>query len=89
MKSPTTREFWRLFDRLPKKTRFQAVLAYHRWRTAPYHSSLQYKRVGHAVAAYSVRISRDWRALGLKTDEIVTWFWIGSHAEYDKLLQEE
>ena len=35
MNSRTTRQFWKLFDRLPKKVRFQAVLAYHRWRTDP------------------------------------------------------
>ena len=89
MKSRTTRQFWKLFDRLPKKVRFQAVLAYHRWRTNPYHSSLQFKRVGKVVPVYSVRIGRNWRSLGLKKDEVVTWFWIGSHSEYDKLLQEE
>ncbi len=35
---------------------------------------------------YSVRISRGYRALGLRDGDLVTWFWIGSHADYDKLL---
>ena len=35
---------------------------------------------------YSVRAGLHWRAVGIKTDNTVVWFWIGSHAEYDKLL---
>jgi len=35
---------------------------------------------------YSVRIGRGWRALGLLEEETVTWFWIGSHADYDRLI---
>jgi hypothetical protein len=34
----------------------------------------------------SVRISRGYRALGLRDGDLVTWFWIGSHTDYDKLL---
>jgi len=28
-----------------------------------------------------------YRALGLLEDEEITWFWIGTHAEYDRLLE--
>lgn len=35
---------------------------------------------------YSVRVSKDYRALGIRKDDTVIWFWIGSHAEYDDLL---
>jgi len=27
-----------------------------------------------------------YRALGVEIDEGMLWFWIGTHAEYDKLL---
>lgn len=27
-----------------------------------------------------------WRALGILENETVTWFWIGSHAEYERML---
>ena len=27
-----------------------------------------------------------WRALGRRDGNTVTWFWIGSHAEYDRLI---
>jgi hypothetical protein len=35
---------------------------------------------------YSARVSLGWRALGLLEGDTVTWFWIGSHADYEKLL---
>jgi hypothetical protein len=36
---------------------------------------------------YSVRIGIGYRALGLREEDRVFWFWIGSHAEYDELLK--
>jgi len=27
------------------------------------------------------------RALGLLEDEEITWFWIGTHADYDRVLE--
>jgi hypothetical protein len=44
------------------------------------------KRVHAIQPIYSVRIARGYRALGLRDGDLVTWFWIGSHADYDKLL---
>jgi hypothetical protein len=38
---------------------------------------------------YSVRVGRAWRALGLRRDyDRMVWFWIGSHADYDRLLSQ-
>ena len=34
----------------------------------------------------SVRIGRSYRALGIRQQDEVTWFWIGPHAEYDQLV---
>ncbi len=36
---------------------------------------------------YSARVTRDYRTLGLLEGEGITWFWIGSHAEYDRLIR--
>lgn len=35
---------------------------------------------------YSVRITDDYRALGLRDGDEMIWFWIGGHAEYEHLL---
>jgi hypothetical protein len=29
-----------------------------------------------------------YRALGLLEDDEITWFWIGTHAQYDRLLEQ-
>ena len=35
---------------------------------------------------YSVRISTDYRALGVLGRDAIVWFWIGPHHEYDRML---
>jgi hypothetical protein len=35
---------------------------------------------------YSVRIDRDWRAVGAVHQGAMVWFWIGPHDEYERLL---
>ncbi|MGC1393797.1 MAG: hypothetical protein WA828_05910 [Coleofasciculaceae cyanobacterium] len=34
----------------------------------------------------SVRAGQGYRALGLEVEKGILWFWIGSHATYDKLI---
>jgi len=41
------------------------------------------KRVGNY---WSVRVGFHYRALGVTIEGGVLWFWIGTHAEYDKLI---
>jgi hypothetical protein len=33
-----------------------------------------------------VRIGRSYRALATEVDEGLLWFWIGSHADYDRIV---
>lgn len=35
---------------------------------------------------WSVRAGLDYRALGVEVEGGISWFWIGTHAEYDKLI---
>jgi hypothetical protein len=35
-----------------------------------------------------VRVTKGYRALGLRQGETIVWFWIGSHAEYERLLRQ-
>jgi hypothetical protein len=35
---------------------------------------------------YSVRVGIGYRAVGVLEDDVIVWFWIGSHAEYNGLL---
>jgi hypothetical protein len=34
-----------------------------------------------------VRVGLRYRALAVEADDGLLWFWIGSHADYDKLLR--
>lgn len=87
MKSSTTKDFRKQLNQLPVSVQEQANKAYERWKTDPYHPSLQFKRVSQRQPIYSARISLNYRALGLLEKEHIYWFWIGTHAEYDELLK--
>ena len=52
----------------------------------PNHPGLQFKQVHSTRPIYSARISLDYRALGILEGDEMIWFWIGSHADYDRLL---
>lgn len=49
----------------------------------PRHPSLRLKK---AHSYWSVRVGRDYRALGRDVDDGILWGWIGPHDEYDKIL---
>jgi len=88
MKSHTTKRFREAFRGLPKHIQRQAREAYKLFLQNPYHPSLRFKQVHPTRPIYSVRVSRDYRAVGVRDRDEIVWFWIGSHAEYDKLLSQ-
>jgi hypothetical protein len=49
----------------------------------PQHPSLHFKRVGRF---HSVRVGAHYRALAVDAPDGVLWFWIGSHADYDRIV---
>ena len=86
MQSRATRQFWRLFSELQPEVRQNAKRAYRIFQGNPTHPSLQFKKLEGEDNIYSVRIGLDYRALGVMNHDRVVWYWIGSHAEYDKLV---
>ena len=86
MKSVATRRFWDLFQALPSEVQDLAVKNYHLWRQNPQHPSLRFRRLQGSQNRFSIRIGDHYRALGELTDEKITWVWIGTHAEYDRLV---
>ncbi|MBX7235703.1 MAG: hypothetical protein K1X65_15050 [Caldilineales bacterium] len=87
MKSYTRASFWKAYWALPPEVRQRAKEAYRLWRQNPAHPGLRFKQVKPNAPVYSVRIGLNHRALGLLKDDTITWFWIGSHDEYDRLLR--
>ena len=88
MKSRTTAGFREAFAGLPAAIQEQARRDYQRFLHDPWTPSLRLKRVHANLPIYSVRIGKFYRALGRKDESGIVWFWIGSHADYDKLLSQ-
>ncbi|MGM0368754.1 MAG: hypothetical protein ACQEP2_09370 [Actinomycetota bacterium] len=36
---------------------------------------------------FSLRISKDYPAVGIQQNNQIIWFWLGSHNDYDNLLK--
>jgi hypothetical protein len=86
IESRTTRSFRKAFVSLPQDIQAQARRAYRLFRTDPAHPSLRFKKVEQSEKVYSVRIGLGYRALGTLEGSTILWFWIGSHADYDRLI---
>ena len=88
MNSELTSEFIGLFRQLPNRIQKTAKKNYRLWKQNPLHPSVEFKKLKTDTAVYSVRAGIGWRALGvMKDSDTIVWFWIGSHADYDKLLK--
>ena len=83
MNSRAVPSFWDGFDRLPEKIQIAARKQYALWRQDPHHPSVRFKRVGEF---WSARVTGSYRALGVLDGDTVVWFFIGTHAEYERLL---
>ncbi len=79
-----TGQFWSCYRRLPKEIRQLADRCFELLRTDPRHPSLHFKNIGRLR---SVRVGLRYRALAVEQDADLVWFWIGSHADYDKLIR--
>jgi hypothetical protein len=86
VKSNANARFWELFRQLPADVQDQARGAYRTFALNPKHPGLRFKRVSQVRPVYSVRVNRDYRALGILQDDAITWYWIGNHRDYDRFL---
>ncbi len=86
MISKTTKRFRNAFADLPDDVRRQAQRIYRLFAGDPNHPSIRFKKIHGTESIYSARISLDYRALGVLHGKYIIWYWIGTHAEYDKQL---
>jgi hypothetical protein len=83
--SKTHEDFWAGFEALPIPVQKQARKQFQLWRKNPFATPLHFKELFPDV--WSVRINQNYRALGRRRENLIVWFWIGPHAEYDQLLK--
>lgn len=86
MKSAVLPSFWAEYRQLSNAVRQSARKAYRLWEENPFHPSLHFKCINSDEGIWSVRITRSYRALGILEGETVTWFWIGSHDDYERFF---
>jgi hypothetical protein len=86
MKHRALPRFWRHYRQLPEEARDVADKNFGLLKSNPRHRSLHFKKVNDERKLWSVRIGAHYRALGVEKPDGIVWFWIGTHAEYDKLL---
>ncbi|MDX2129984.1 MAG: hypothetical protein SFU91_13205 [Chloroherpetonaceae bacterium] len=88
MKSQLTNSFLKCFAGLPPEIKNLARKNYKLWKENPRHPSLHFKLISNDDSIWSVRIGNNNRVLRLKEDDVITWFWIGSHSDYDKIIKD-
>jgi len=83
LKHCASSDFWACYRKLPVSIQEQADTHFALSKENPSHPSLHFKKAG---GYRSVRIGMHYRALAVEVPEGLLWFWIGSHADYDKIL---
>ncbi|MEQ1614115.1 MAG: hypothetical protein ABL904_15320 [Hyphomicrobiaceae bacterium] len=84
MKHHASPDFWHAHDALPVSVRHLADKNYALLKADPQHPSLHFKKVG---SNWSVRVGLRYRALAVEVVDGLLWFWIGPHAEYDRIVR--
>lgn len=83
MKHLASPKFRRCLRSLPKSIQELADKNFELLKSNPHHPSLHFKRIGKYR---SIRVGLAYRALAVESPEGLIWFWIGNHAEYDKMV---
>jgi hypothetical protein len=85
LKHTASQRFWQCLDGLPPEVQSLARRGFAQLKANASHPSLHFKPVGNG-RFQSVRVGLYYRALGVPVADGIHWFWIGTHAEYDKLI---
>ena len=47
---------------------------------------MRFKCINKPENIWSVRVTLGYRAIGIMDDDTVTWFWVGSHDDYERFF---
>ena len=76
-------DFWDAYVELPLNVQRRIPQKFQLLRQNPRHPSLRFKKVGDF---WAIRLSRDYRALAREEEGDFIWFWVGTHAEYERRI---
>ena len=85
-----TQTFRNLFETLPPQVRELAITKFKKFLENPDHPSLRRHelrdthRGQHTPGSFSVSVTRSHRALYFEDGDTNVWYWIGTHADYDR-----
>jgi hypothetical protein len=79
-------EFWELYRQLPDGAKASARKAYALFMQDPGHPSLHFKPLAGYDGVWAVRVSQKCRSVGVRYGNMIQWFWIGTHNEFDKMF---
>jgi len=77
------RVFWIVYWKLPTEVREPADKNFEPLKENHRHPSLPLKRIEEL---WSARVGMHYRTIGIDAPEGIQWIWVGSHADYDKLI---
>ena len=83
MRHKAASSFWECYADIPVDVQRLADKNFERLKADPSHPSLQFKKTGRV---WSARVGLHYRAVAVAVADVFLWVWIGTHAEYDKLL---
>jgi hypothetical protein len=78
--------FRKLFAGLPTDIQRQARSSYVLFAQNHSHPRICFKQVHATRFIYSARVSLGYRAIAVREGDDLLWFWIGTHAEYDRVV---
>jgi hypothetical protein len=87
MNSHISEDFRKCLGNLPKEVREKATKAFKQFEMDPFNKSLQFKQVHPIEPIVSVRVTIQYRAVGVKEGDDILWYWIGHHSEYERIIK--
>jgi hypothetical protein len=85
VKSLGTEKFWKAYHTLPPEIKQAARATHRKFLEHPAQPSLQLERLRSDPRFWSVRVTRDFRAVAQRFEgDLWVWIWIGSHKDFDR-----
>ncbi|MEH1836554.1 MAG: hypothetical protein V7L29_32025 [Nostoc sp.] len=77
-----------MFADLPEQIQEQTHKANQQFKQDLSYPSLRFKKVHAELSSILHELTKTYRAVGQLDEDTVIWFWVGSHAEYNILLEQ-